>query len=134
MEDIDSIKHREIVFDTLHPDCEQARTAALSLADVDGVQQVQVISPMALRVTYDLLVVSLEQIEEALDTAGFHLSGKLFYRLRRALCYYSEATQRANAGCANGESNCTRKVFIQRYRQMNHGCRDNRPEYWRRYL
>ena len=134
MEDHDSIKHREIVFETLHPDCDQARTAALRLADVEGIEEVQVISPTALRVTYDLLSVSLEQIEEALDAAGFHLCGKLLHRLRRALYYYSEETQRANAGCAKGESNCTREVFIQRYRRMDHGCRDNRPGHWRKYL
>ena len=134
MEAVDFIKHREIVFDPLHPDCDQAQTATLSLADVAGVQQVQVISPTALRVTYDLLSISLQQIDEALDEAGFHLSGKLVCKLRRALYYYTEETQRANAGCPHGESNCTRKVFIARYRQLNHGCRDNRPEHWRKYL
>lgn len=134
MEARDFIKHREIVFDALHPDCDQAHTAALSLAGVEGVLRVQVISPTALQVSYDLLNVSLQQLEEALDEAGFHLSGKLIYRLRRALYYYTEETQRANAGCPHGDSNCTRKVFIDRYRRREHGCRDSRPDHWRKYL
>jgi hypothetical protein len=134
METIDFIKHREIVFDAMHPDCDQAHTAVLSLADVEGVRHLQVISPTALRVTYDLLTISLQQIEEALAEAGFHLSNSLMLKLRRALYYYAEETQRANAGCPQGDSSCTRKVFIHRYRQLNHGCRDHRPDHWRRYL
>lgn len=134
MEKMDFIKHREIVFDAMHPDCDQAHTAVLSLADVEGVHHLQVISPTALRVTYDLLKISLQQIEDALADAGFHLSNKLMFKLRRALYYYTEETQRANAGCPQGDSSCTRKIFIQRYRQLNHGCRDNRPEHWRKYL
>jgi len=130
----DFIKHREIVFDPMHPDCDQAQTAALSLADVPGISQVQVISPTALRVSYDLASISLVQIDEALDEAGFHLSNKLFCKLRRALYYFTEENQRANAGCPRGESNCTRKVFIQRYKRLDHGCRDHRPEHWRKYL
>jgi hypothetical protein len=134
MDSVDFLKHREIVFDAMDPDCDQAQTAALRLADVEGVEQVQVISTYALGVSYDLRRISLQQIEEALDEAGFHLSNKLMYKLRRALYYYTEETQRANAGCGLGDSNCTRKVFIQRYRRLEHGCRDNRPEHWRKYL
>lgn len=134
MENMDFIKHREIVFDPMHPDCGQAHTAVLSLADVAGVHRLQVISPHALWVTYDLLIISLQQIEEGLEEAGFHLSNKLLVKMRRALHYYTEETQRANAGCSNGDTSCTRKIFIARYRQLSHGCRDNRPEHWRKYL
>lgn len=134
MDGEDFIKHREIIFSPIHPDCDQAQTAAMRLADVEGVEQVQVISPEALGISYDLLSISLIQIETALEDAGFHLSNKLIYKLRRALYYYTEETQRANAGCPRGESNCTRQVFIQRYQQIKHGCRDNRPDHWRKYL
>lgn len=129
-----SHKHREILFDPLHPNCDQAREAALRLADVDGLMQVQVISSTALRVSYDLAAITLKEIEEALSEAGFHLSNKLIYKLRRALWYYTEDTQRANAGCPRGSSNCTRKVFIERYKSAEHGCRDVRPDHWRKYL
>ncbi|MEN8174216.1 MAG: hypothetical protein ABFS23_00520 [Pseudomonadota bacterium] len=134
MEKIQVIKHRDILFNELHEDCEQARTAAMSLADVPGVVQAQVISSNALRVSYNLLELSLEQIEVGLQEAGFHLSNTLLSKLRRALHYYLEDTRRANVGCGKGESNCTRKVFIERYKHIRHGCRDDRPEQWRRYL
>jgi hypothetical protein len=134
MDTEDLIKHREIEFDAIQPDCDQAHMASLSLADVDGVLKVDILSTTTLRVSYDVVRVSLQDLEEALSEAGFHLSGKLMYRIRRALFYYTEEVQRANEGCLRGESNCTRKVFIQRYQRLNHGCRDNRPEHWRKYL
>ena len=134
MDTVDFVKYREIVFDSLQPDGDQAPTAALSLSGVDGIEQVQVIDCWALGVRYDLLLISLEQIEDALTEAGFHLSNRLIHKLRRSLYYYTEETQRANAGCPRGESNCTREIFIQRYRRLDHGCRDHRPEHWRKYL
>lgn len=127
-------KHREIVFADLHPDPNQARTAALMLADVEGIIKVYPTSRTVLELSYNVLQVSLEQIEEALVEVGFHLSSRLIYRVKRALWYYTEETQRANNGCPRGNSNCTQKIFVSRYTSQDHGCRDHRPEYWRKYL
>lgn len=128
------IKHREIVFRELHPDPNQGHTAALFLADVEGVIRAEPLSPLLVRVSYDLLQITLEQVEEALEEIGLHLDNSLLFRIRRSLHYYSEETQRANLGCSRGESNCTQKVFAVRYRALDHSCRDHRPEHWRRYL
>ena len=128
------IRHREIAFCELHPDPYQARSATLALADVPGIHGVHFVSPTFLRVTYDVLQVTLEEIEAALSEMGFHLDNRLLYRLRRALHYYTEDTVRANNGCPNGESNCTQKIFAERYGHVDHGCRDHRPDHWRRYL
>lgn len=130
----DFTKLREIAFRDLHPDPNQAQTAALLLEDVAGVIYAEPISPVLLRVSYDLLQVTLEQIEEAIKEIGLHIDDGLMFRIRRALHYYSEETQRANLGCSRGESNCTEKVFALRYRALDHSCRDHRPEHWRRYL
>ncbi len=130
----DLIKHREIAFRDLHPERNQAKTAALFLADVDGVISVTPASPLLIRVSYDLLQVTLEQIETAIREIGLHIDNSLLFRIKRALHYYAEETQRANMGCAHGESNCTKKVFALRYQKLNHKCRDQRPEHWRRYL
>ena len=128
------IKHRELVFSTLHPDPSQADTAAGFLCDVDGVLSVESASPTVLRISYDVLAITLKEIEEALRELGLHFDCKLIYRVKRALAYYTEETLRANCGCPEGSSNCTRKVFATRYRRIEHGCRDHRPEHWRRYL
>jgi len=96
-----NVKHREIVFDSNHPDPHQGKTAALRLSDVPGVLDVQVISDTAIKVSYHLLDIDLQQIEDGLVDAGFHLSGKLIYKLRRALYYYTEETERANLNQMN---------------------------------
>ena len=130
----DLIKCREIAFAALHPDPAQARTAALMLADIQGIIKTLAVSPTLLQVNYHVLHVSLEQIEEGLVEVGFHLSSRLIYRVKRALFYYTEETQRANNGCPRGSGNCTQKIFINRYSSMDHGCRDHRPKHWRKYL
>ncbi len=127
------VKHREIGFRELHPDADQAGSASLLLVDVPGVQDVQAVTPVLLQVRYHVLQVTLEQIEGALDEAGFHLDNRLIYRLKRALYYYTEEVERANAGCPRGSTNCTQKIYMTRYRLAAHGCRDPRPEHWREY-
>ena len=130
----DHIKHRLIPFSELHPDKNQARTAAMFLTDLEGILRAEPISALALRVSYDVLQTTLLEIEDAIHEIGLHLDRNLMYRLKSALCHYTEETQRANCGCSRGESNCTRKVFVQRYEKLDHTCRDHRPEHWRRYL
>ena len=132
--DTDRFKHRQIAFDALHPDDQQAQSAARFLADIDGVLHCEPTSPLLLQVRYDILKTTLQEIEEALRELGMHLDGALMVRLRRAMHHYMEDTQRANWGCAHGEHNCTKKVFAKRYEALEHGCRDHRPEHWRRYL
>lgn len=130
----DFIKHREILFDPLHPDSNQARTAAGLLEEIDGILQARALSPTSLVVRYDLGRITLEAIDQLLSDTGFHLDNSLLSKLKRSLFHYTEETLRANVGCEQGQSNCTRKVFIQRYEQLPHGCRDERPEHWRHYL
>ncbi len=133
-EEQDLIKVREITFRDLHPDRNQAQDAYDFLSDIEGVIETTVASPLVIQVRYDLLQATLKEIEEALKEIGLHLDNSLLLRIRRALNYYAEETQRANMGCKLGESNCTKKVFALRYRTLNHACRDQRPEHWRRYL
>lgn len=128
------IKQREVLFNELHPDPNQAQTACGMLAGVAGILEVNAESPLLLRVRYNLLQVSLEQIEAGLTETGFHISTSLICALRRALYYYVEETQRANSGCPRGDSNCTRKIFVERYSQRDHTLKDHRPEHWRKYL
>ncbi|OOZ37781.1 hypothetical protein [Solemya velesiana gill symbiont] len=129
----DSIKQREIVFVEMHPDPNQAQTAAEHLSQIDGILDAHAESPTQLRIRYHVLEITLEQIESALTEAGFHISSRLIHKLRRALFYYTEEIQRANNGCPQGESKCTRQIFINRYQQINHSCRDGRPGHWRKY-
>jgi len=128
------IKHREIHFRDLHPERNDARSAAAFLSQVDGVVATEPVTPIQLNLSYDLARVCLEEIEAALDELGLHLDNGLMYRIKRALYYYTEDTFRENCGCERGDSNCMKRVFAQRYQTLEHGCRDHRPEHWRRYL
>ena len=131
---LELIKHRDIHFVELHPDPNQAQTAALLLADVEAIIHVSPITPLHLQVSYHLIEISLEQIENGLLEMGLHIDNRLLYRLKRALHYYTEETQRANHGCSHIDSRYTRKIFADRYKRLNHNCRDPRPEHWRKYL
>jgi hypothetical protein len=130
----DRIKQRLINFRDLHPDRNDARTAAEFLIGVDGVLGAEPLTPLILSVRYDILKTCLQEIDEALGELGLHLDNGILFRVRRALYYYTEDTFRENCGCKRGGVNCTKRVFAKRYEALEHGCRDQRPEHWRRYL
>ena len=127
------LKQRDIHFCPLHPDQQQAQTACQMLTDLDGIHDVQLLSATRLTVIYQLDHFSLDELEYLVTEVGFHLDNSLLLKLKRALYRYTEETERANQGCPKGQSNCTRDVFINRYQQLRHGCRDQRPDHWRNY-
>lgn len=127
-------KQRDVMFNALHDDKNQALTASQMLADLDGIVLADAISETHLIIRYDLRFFTLTDIEELLTTVGFHLDNNLLIKLKRALYRYTEETERANMDCREGQSNWTREVFINRYQHLPHGCRDKRPEHWRNYL
>ena len=133
-QDDDRIKRREIVFSALHPDPHQAATAAALLEGVEGILLAEPRGPATLWIHYHLECTCLADIEKLLSSSGFHIDNNLLGKLKRALAYYTEETQRRNLGCPHGDSNCTTKAYINRYRRREHGCRDDRPKHWRRYL
>lgn len=128
------IKQRDILFHPLHPDPRPARSAALLLNEIDGVEYVEALTETRLQVHYNLHKITLAIIEEALGEVGFHLDNALLIKLKRALYYYSEETERANLGCPACQIKTTREIFVKHYRNREHGCRDPRPEHWRHYL
>lgn len=128
----DLIKHRELAFCKLHADPHQARSAILLFSDVVGIIQLELIDTHRLTISYDVRHITLEVIEETLTELGFHLDNSLLFKLKRALYYYTEEVQRENIGHA--KSQITRDVFINRYDRLRHGCRDGRPDHWRKYL
>jgi len=130
----DILKIRNIYFCNLHPDKDQARTAVLLLNNIKGIETVSLISPAHIQISYNVLNITLKLIEDTLHELGFHLDNSLLVKMRRALYYYTEETQRANMGCNIDQGKCTRDIFINRYQQLKHGCRDERPRYWREYL
>jgi len=131
-QDQEHIKNREILFNQLHPEQNQAHAAMLLLSDVQGILHTHASSPLCLHISYDLRYISLEMIENALTEVGFHLDNSLLIKLKRALFYFTEETHRINIGITGTFS--TRDIFVNRYEHLKHGCRDERPAHWRKYL
>lgn len=126
------IKQREINFCALRPD-NQAQDASLLLTDIDGVHSVNPVSPTQLLISYDITRITLQAIDDLLTELEFHLSSKLMFKLKRALYYYTEETQRINLGLEGGCKSCT-QMYVNRFQRVRHGCHDERPEHWRTYL
>lgn len=128
------IKHRDILFSPLHDqDKPPSQLATLLLADAPGIVSVFPTSDTQLHISYDLRIVSLDIIESSLTEVGFHLDNSLFCKIRRALCHFTEETQCLNMGY-RPDSKTTRDIYICRYLRLPHGCRDERPNHWRKYL
>lgn len=127
-------KQREILFSPMHPDPNQAQSAMLILGDLQGIERIDILQPTRLLVCYHLQLQTLAGIEALLRELGFHLDNSLLCKLKRALYYYTDDTERANLGCADGHCKNTRDVFVQHYQKRPHGCRDLRPAHWRNYL
>ena len=130
------VKHREIGFRDPHPDPQQAHTAMLLLTDIEGIIKVSIpdLSMNAIHVSYDLNLISLRVLEELLHELGFHLDNSLMAKLKRALYYYTEENELETLATKTSQTQNTRDVFMRCYRCKSHGCRDERPEYWRKYL
>jgi hypothetical protein len=127
------IKQREIRFVSLDPQANPAREAMGLLLDTQGIEDSHALTPDCLQVRYNLTAISLQIIEEALETVGFHLDNGLLAKMKRALFHYTEETQLSNLGYPHDQANSTLDVFINCYNQRQHGCRDSRPPHLRQY-
>jgi len=132
--DQEFLKRREIYFQDPHPDPHQAQTAYQLFEALDCVSEVSLLGDSGLSILYDVRGACLQDLESALLELGFHLENNLFMRIKRALYYYTEETQRTNLGIAKDQNQSTQEIFINRYQRIQHGCRDTRPGHWRKYL
>lgn len=106
--------------------------AATLLREVKGVLRVRVAGPDRLVVSYNVRRITLQVIEALLTEFGYRLRTSLVCRTLRGLCYYLEDIECTS--CRNDQADHTREAFIKRYLDRPHGCRDQRPDYLRRYL
>jgi hypothetical protein len=129
---IEKLKQRSIRLTGPDQDPDYSESAAELLRDVRGILHVRVKKSDQLLVSYNVRVITLQVIEALLTEFGYTLHTSLFCRLMRGLCYYVEDIECTN--CRHDQANCTRHAFITRYLRRPHGCRDQRPDYLRRYL
>lgn len=128
----EKLKRRSIWLTEPAQDPDYADSAAELLRNVRGVLLVKVEKPDQLLVSYNVREITLQIIEALLTEFGYTLRTSIVCRLMRGLCYYIEDIECTNS--KHDQADCTRDAFITRYLRRPHGCRDQRPEYLRRYL
>lgn len=130
MSPCDLEKDREIVFHALPPG--QAERALALLQGLDGLVVVVGADGNRLLVRYHVCEYTLEGLETALMTEGFHLDNSLLSKLKRSLAYFCESVQRRNVA-ANEPDIKSQQAFMKVYERHLHGDRDDTPEEWRAY-
>lgn len=130
MRPCDLEKDREIVFHALP--ARQAERALVLLEGLEGL--VVTVGPDGNRllVRYHICEYTLEGLETALASQGFHLDNSLLSKLRRSLAYFCESVQRRNVA-ANEPDIKSHEAFMTVYERHLHGDRDDTPEEWRSY-
>lgn len=130
MRPCDLEKNREIVFNAL-PAGQAARALSL-LQGMEGLEVAAGENPNHLQVRYHVCEYTLEGLETALTSQGFHLDNSLLTKLKRALAYFCENVQRGNVE-ANEPDIKSQQAFMKVYEHHLHGDRDETPEEWRDY-
>jgi hypothetical protein len=130
MRPCDLEKDREIVFHALPPG--QAERALVLLEGLDGLMVAVAPDGHRLLVRYHVCEYTLEGLEMALSSQGFHLDNSLLSKLKRSLAYFCESVQRRNVA-ANEPDIKSQQAFVKVYERHLHGDRDDTPEEWRSY-
>ena len=110
-----------------------ASEAKQLLENINGIVELDVVNKHCIAVAYNVSILTMRIIEEALQEVGFVLDSSLLCKMRRALYYYTEETQLVNMGYTHHNSKSTTEIFIKQYEQRKHGCRDERPAYYHHY-
>jgi len=130
MDPCDLEKNREIVFHALPSG--QAERARILLEGLEGLMVMEGPGGNTLLVRYHICEYTLEGLETALASQGFHLDNSVMSKLKRALAYFCESVQRSNVA-ANEPDIKSQQAFMKVYESHLHGDRDDTPEEWRSY-
>ena len=130
MRPCDLEKIREIVFHDLPSG--QAEHALVLLEGLEGLVATVGSDGSRLLVRYHICEYTLEGLETALASQGFHLDNSLMSKLKRALAYFSESVQRSNVAADEPDIK-SQQAFMKVYENHLHGDRDDTPEEWRGY-
>src|SRR3569623_1445115 len=130
MRPCDLEKNREIVFHALPAG--QAERALALLAGLEGLDVAIGADVYRLLVRYHICEYTLEGLETALASQGFHLANSLLCKLRRALAYYCESVQLRNVSAYEPYIK-SQKAFMKVYDLHLHVDFVESPEEWRSY-
>jgi len=118
-------KEREIRFAKLPPG--QLERAMEYLASLPNLEVARISGRHALRVAYELAEYSLEELEDSLRDAGFHLASSLYPKITRALIYYCEETQLHTMASPQRLIKKSNEAYVQAWTHHSHGDKDETP-------
>jgi hypothetical protein len=125
-------KERSILFASLPPG--QVPEASDFLGRIERLEVEAHAERLAVEVAYDLNDHSLEELEGALESKGFHLDSTLMSKLIRALIYYVEETQLHNLGAPERLlKKSQNEAYTHAWERHLHGDHDDTPPEWREY-
>ncbi len=127
----DLVKNREICFHALPPN--QVVEALGFLETLGKLETGPSTTKCGIWLHYDIRDYTFEILECLLVDQNFHLDNSLFYKLRRALIYYTEEVQLRNLDTPEKLYKSSREVFVRAYDQHLHGDHDDTPKEWRAY-
>lgn len=130
MRPCDLEKIREIAFHAVPTG--QAERARVILVGLEGLDVAIGADTCRLQVRYHICEYTLEGLETALSSQGFHLDNSLLCKLKRALAYYCESVQRRNVAADEPDIK-SQQAFMKVYERHLHGDCDETPEEWRSY-
>ncbi|MCU0810627.1 MAG: hypothetical protein MUE59_06255 [Thiobacillaceae bacterium] len=130
MRPCDLEKIREIVFHAIPPG--QVQRAVVLLEGLEGLVISHAPQGDRILVRYSICEYTLEGLETALTSQGFHLDNSILSKIRRSLAYFCESVQRSNVA-ANEPDIKSQQAFMKVYEKHLHGDRDETPEEWRTY-
>jgi hypothetical protein len=120
-----SRKRRELRFDKLRP--EQAAQALQLLSGIEELNVSATTDKHCLTIHYDLTEFTLEGLEKALISQGFHFENSLFCKLQRALIYFLEDTQLRNMRMPYRLLKKSNEVYVKAWEHHPHGDHDDTP-------
>lgn len=120
-----SVKSREIRFTKMPPD--QARKAAELLAGLEYLEVSAGPHVRGITVRYDLVDYTCEGLEKALRKLGYHLDNSLYWKIVRAIVYFTEETQLKNLKEPARLIKQSNQVYIRAYQHHPHGDHDDTP-------
>lgn len=124
-------KQREIRFNRLPPN--QAEQAARLLAGLENLQVALLPGRTAVSVCYEITEYTLQGLEQALSSQGFHLDNGLYSKILRALVRFCEQTQLHNLGQPERLIRKSNEVYVKAYEHHPHGDHDDTPPELREY-
>ena len=126
-------KCHEIRFSDPNPIKNQAFLASEVLIDTFGIESVDIIDALTIKVSYSVDLITFHKIEDQLTQVGLHLNNSLLSKLKRSLYYYTEENLVQSLSNQHRPRNCAKSIFVHRQKNSPRGCHDNRPEHWRHY-